>query len=93
MGVVETVSLVSTIEVDGKPLMEWEDRSDISNFFAPYASAFECDGESVSLLITKATLDTLVHDIEDFLSGHLHDSSPGLDTYQDGQLRYVEAPA
>lgn len=85
--------VTSTIEADGVVVAQWNGNDSIAQFFAPYADAFECDGDAIALPITQAMIDALLSEVEDFLAG-LADESASLelstDAYFMSTLRYVE---
>lgn len=85
--------MTSTIEADGVVLAEWSGNDSITQFFAPYAAAFECDGDTVALPITQAMIDEMVSEVEDFLAGIADEAARehlSGDTLLMGTLRYVE---
>lgn len=59
----------STLLSNGSVLASWEGNEAVSSFFASYVDAFECNGDSVELLVTREMVDTMIQEIEDFLTG------------------------
>lgn len=63
------MTVTSTLMSGAEVLVSWDGNSEVSQFFAPYADAFECDGECVVLPVTRKMVDTLISEVEDFLEG------------------------
>lgn len=90
---VEKMCVTSMIEVNGVIVAQWNGNDSIAQFFAPYADAFECDGDTVALPITQSMIDDMVSEVEDFLAGIADESARenlSGDAYLTGTLRYVE---
>lgn len=63
------MNVTSTLMSGTDVLAEWEGNEGVTSFFASYAHAFECDGDSVFLRVTRAMVDQLIAEVEDFLTG------------------------
>lgn len=63
------MTVTSTLMSGQKVLAAWDGNAQVAGYFAAYAEAFECNGDSVELLVTREMVDQMIAEVEDFLTG------------------------
>lgn len=67
--------IASVLESNNEVLATWINNPEIIQFFQTHADRFTCEDDTVSLLVTREMVDTLIEEIDDFLYGMVVEES------------------